>query len=200
MKKGGGGNHFAGKQTWALWATILLVISMPRIGMTAQPQQPIHVLEEIVVTATSKSAMIDTPASVSVITASDLEQMGAKNIIEALERIPGVYNTSANDSSLSIRGTRSSMAGGPVILVDSVPQKYGNYRREELDIIPVSQIARIEVLRSAGVAYGPGSSRGVINIITKKSETEQPVHVHFSGSYGSWDTSNLSGSLDGRIN
>jgi iron complex outermembrane recepter protein len=159
----------------------------------------VHVLEEIVVTSTSKSNLIDTPASISVITAADLEQMGAKNIIEALERIPGVYNTSAADTSLSIRGTRSSMAGGPVILVDGVAQKYGNYRREELDIIPVSQIERIEVLRSAGVAYGPGAARGVINIITKKGRDREAVTGHLAGSYGSWNTVNLSGSLGGRI-
>ncbi|MGE4559976.1 MAG: TonB-dependent receptor [Desulfobulbus sp.] len=157
-----------------------------------------HVLEEMVVTSTSKSKLVDTPASISVITAADLEQMGAKNIIEALERIPGVYNTTASASSISIRGTRSSMAGGPVILIDGVAQKYGNARREELDIIPVSQIERIEVLRSAGVAYGPGAARGVINIITKKGRGDKPVSGHLSTSYGSWDTANISGGLNGR--
>lgn len=134
-----------------------------------------HVLDEMVVTSTSKSKLVDTPASISVITAADLEQMGAKNITEALERIPGVYNTTASSSSLSIRGTRSSMAGGPVILIDGVAQNYGNYRREELDIIPVSQIERIEVLRSAGIAYGPGAARGVINVITKKARAINPL-------------------------
>ena len=160
----------------------------------------VHVLDEIVVTSTSKTKVIDTPASISVITAADLEQMGAKKIIEALERIPGVYNTTASRSSISIRGTRSSMAGGPVIMIDGVPQKYGSYRYDELDFIPVSQIAKIEVLRSSGVAYGPGSARGVINIITKKGQKKKPVAVNVSGSYGSWNTMNMSGNIGGQVN
>ena len=192
-----------GEKRIVRWFCCLTVAALafgapPGLLWAQQPKEEVHVLEEVVATSTSKSKMIDTPASISVILAEDLEEMGAKNIIEALERIPGVYNTSASNSSISIRGTRSSMAGGPVILVDGVPQKYGNYRREELDIIPVSQIARIEVLRSAGIAYGPGAARGVINIITKKGQSEKPMDFKFSGSYGSWDTSNLSGSLDGR--
>ena len=157
-----------------------------------------HVLEKMVVTSTSKTKLVDTPASISVITSADLEQMGAKNVIEALERIPGVYNTTASDSSISIRGTRSSMAGGPVILVDGVAQNLGSYRREELDILPVSQIERIEVLRSAGVAYGPGASRGVISIITKKGKSDKPVNGHLATSFGSWKSGNISGGLNGR--
>ncbi len=193
--------HRRSKRTdQALWAAVFVLTLTPQAGIADQTEETPHVLEEMVVTSTSKSKLIDTPASISVITAADLEQMGAKNIIDALERIPGVYNTSASDSSLSIRGTRSSMAGGPVILVDGVAQKYGNYRREELDIIPVSQIERIEVLRSAGVIYGPGSARGVINIITKKGQGKKPVNGHLSGSYGSWGTSNFSGGVDGRSN
>lgn len=180
-------------------AAALLLANPLQVGASEKENEKIHVMDDVVVTSTSKTKMLDTPASISVITAGDLEQIGANNIIEALERIPGVYNTSAGRTSLSIRGTRSSMAGGPVILVDGVAQKYGNYRREELDIIPVSQIERIEVLRSAGIVYGPGSSRGVINVITKKGQDEKAIAADLSASYGSWNTANLSGGLNGRI-
>jgi iron complex outermembrane recepter protein len=177
----------------------VVVCRPPRAVASDKENKDIHVMDEVVVTSTSKTKMVDTPASISVITADDLEQMGANNIIEALERIPGVYNTSGGRTSLSIRGTRSSMAGGPVILVDGVAQKYGNYRREEVDIIPVSQIERIEVLRSAGIVYGPGSSRGVINIITKKGQDNKAFAADLSASYGSWNAANLSSGLNGRI-
>jgi len=195
MKKEGGQRPacIMGVATWVLLWT-------PQQLLAEQAETEPHVLEEMVVTSTSKSKLVDTPASISVITATDLEQMGAKNITEALERIPGVYNTTASSSSLSIRGTRSSMAGGPVVLIDGVSQNYGNYRREELDIIPVSQIERIEVLRSAGIAYGPGAARGVINVITKKSKGDTPVSGYLSTSYGSWETSNLSAGIHGRLN
>jgi len=154
MKNGGSGRN--ARQIVLVWLTVIgltLACSLP--VMAGEGEEPVHVMDEIVVTSTSKTKMIDTPAIISVIMAADMEKMGAKNIIEVLERIPGVYNTSASRLSISIRGSRSSMAGGPIIMVDGVPQKLGSYRYEELDIIPVSQIAKIEVLRSSGVPYGP---------------------------------------------
>lgn len=171
----------------------------PAAVIAEEGGEQLHVLEDVVVTSTNKSRAMDTPASISVITAEDLEKIGAKNIIEGLERIPGVFNTTTSNTSISIRGTRSSMAGGPVILIDGVAQNLGLYRREELDLIPVSQVLKIEVLRSAGIAYGPGAGRGVINIITKKGKTQKPFNAEGSASYGSWTTHNESLNLSGGI-
>jgi len=155
-------------------------------------------MEEVVVTATHKMKIIDTPASISIITAKELEEMGAKNIAEALKRIPGVIDKSASKDALAIRGTQSSMAGGPVILIDGVPQKIGDYRYDQFGFIPVSQVERIEVLRSAGIAYGPGSARGVINIITKKGEKDI-FRGEAKTSYGSWNTTDSYASVSGGI-
>ncbi len=156
-------------------------------------------LEEIVVTATHKMKVIDTPASISIITAKDLEEMGAKNISEVLKKIPGVIDKSAKDDAIAIRGTQSSMAGGPVILIDGVPQKIGDYRYDQFDFIPVSQIERIEVLRFAGIVYGPGSARGVINVITRDGKGDK-FRGEVKASYGSWETydayATISGGLD----
>jgi iron complex outermembrane receptor protein len=176
----------------------LLVVSSVNRALAQNKEEEIHELEEVVVTATHKMKMLDTPASISIITAKELEEMGAKNIAEALKKIPGVIDKSASKDALAIRGTQSSMAGGPVILIDGVPQKIGDSRYDHFDFIPVSQVERIEVLRSAGIAYGPGSARGVINIITKKGKKDI-----FSGeaktSYGSWDTTDSYASVSGGI-
>ena len=53
------------------------------------------------------------------------------------------------------------------------------------------------MLRSAGIAYGPGSARGVINIITKKSKAEG-VEGRISASYGSWNTHDENATIQGR--
>lgn len=181
-------------------ATLLIVTLLTLNNITSlHAEENKHVMDEVVVTSTSKTKMIDTPASISVITAEDLEQLGAKNIIEALEQVPGVFNTSASRSSISIRGTRSSMAGGPLIMVDGVAQKYGSYRNDELEIISVAQIERIEVIRSGGIMGGPGSGRGVINIITKKGKAEKPLQFNFSANYGSWATHNIDTSFNGML-
>ena len=168
----------------------------PALGWAVDDAETIHKLGEIVVTSTQKQKAVDTPASLSIITAKELEEMGAKNIVEALGKIPGVVDSSTKGQSVVIRGNKSAMAGGPVILIDGVPQKMGDYRYSEFNFIPVDQIDRIEVLRSAGIAYGPGAARGVINIITKKSKT-QGIHGNVSGSYGSWHTHDENASLSG---
>ena len=94
----------------------------------------------------------------------------------------------------------SSMAGGPVILIDGVPQKIGDYRYDQFGFIPVSQVERIEVLRSAGIVYGPGTARGVINVITKKGKKDKPINFDISSTYGSWNTHNEYAGLSGKMN
>ncbi len=158
-----------------------------------------HKLAEIVVTSTNKTKAVDSPATLSIITGEELEEMGAKNIVDALGKIPGVVESSTKNRSVTIRGNKSAMSGGPVILIDGVPQRMGDYRYSEFNFIPVSQIERIEVLRSAGITYGPGAARGVINIITRKKD-DKGVHGNLSASCGSWNTHDESASIYGAKN
>ena len=185
----------------ALFLVLPIIVSAQEDARKQEvDEKEIHKMEEVVVTATHEMKMIDMPASISVITAKDLEEMGAKNIAEALRKVPGVIDKSSSKDKLDIRGTQMGMSGGPVILIDGVPQKIGAYQHGYFNFIPVSQVERIEVLRSAGIAYGPGSARGVINIITKKGDTKKPVGFNVSGSYGSWDTLDTDVSLYGGVN
>jgi iron complex outermembrane receptor protein len=178
----------------------LLVLSSVNMALAQNGDEKIYKLEEVVVTATRRMKMLDTPMSISIITAGELEEMGAKNIAESLKKLPGVADVSGKDDAIAIRGTQGSMAGGPVILIDGVPQKIGDYRFDHFGFIPVYQVERIEVLRSAGIAYGPGSARGVINVITRKGKKDKPINFDISGSYGSWNTHNECAGLSGKVN
>lgn len=155
-------------------------------------------LKDMVVAATRDVKMLDTPASISVITARDLEIMGVKNIGDALVRVPGVYDDGASKYYLSIRGTRSSSSGGPLVLLDGVPQDLGKSGYNNFETIPVSDIERIEVLRSPGTTvFGSDSARGVINIITKSGKKDQPPKAEVGVSYGSWNTTNTTATVSG---
>jgi len=155
-------------------------------------------LDEMVVAATRDVKMLDTPASISVITARDLEIMGAKNIGDALIRAPGVFDDGASKYYLSIRGTRSSSSGGPLVLLDGVPQDLGKSGYNNYETIPVANIERIEILRSPGTTvFGADSARGVINIITKSGQKDQPPSGEVAVSYSSWDTTNTTATVSG---
>ena len=72
----------------ALCASRLFV---PTTGQAAQGLNTEEIkLDEMVVAATRDVKMLDTPASISVITARDLEIMGVKNIGDALIRVPEI--------------------------------------------------------------------------------------------------------------
>ncbi len=158
-------------------------------------------LDDVVVTATREMKVIDTPASISVITAEDLEAMGVKNIGDALVRLPGVFDDGASKYYLSVRGTRSSSSGGPLLLLDGVPQDLGKSGYNNIETIPVSDIERIEVLRSSGTtAFGSDSARGVISIVTKSGKKNRPLSATSSVSYGSWETFNSYANLSGGVN
>lgn len=178
-----------------LFALFVLPVPLAAQGTSEQVK-----LDDVVVSATREVSVKDIPASISVITAQDLENMGAKNIGDALVRIPGVYDDGASKYYLSVRGTRSSMSGGPLILVDGVPQDLGKHGYNNYETIPVSDIERIEVLRSPGTtAFGADSARGVISITTK-SGRDRALGGNVNTSYGSWDTWNSSATLNGGFN
>jgi len=91
---------------------LLAVLALPGLILAQNREDEIHELEEVVVTATHKMKAVDTPASISIITAKELEEMGAKNVVEALRKIPGVNDHSTKDKTIVIRGNKSAMAGG----------------------------------------------------------------------------------------
>ncbi|MFW5893652.1 MAG: TonB-dependent receptor [Verrucomicrobiota bacterium] len=152
--------------------------------------EPSHVLETMVVTTSRNVKTLDSPNSISVITAEELQELSIKSVAEALARVPGVTNKTASSDAIAIRGAESSMAGGPLIMIDGVPHKIGSRERDSLGFIPVSQIERIEVIKSGGLAAGVGAGRGVINVITKRGEAQEPLKGSLRVSYGSWKTHN----------
>ena len=157
-------------------------------------------LDEIVVTTTRKTMVVDTPASITVIRAEELEKQGIKNVGDAIVRTPGAYDDGAATYHFSMRGTRSSSTGGPLVLIDGVPQNMGMYDYNYLETIPVSDIDRIEIVRSpASTVFGADSSRGVISIITKKGKKDQPLSVKGKTSFGSWQTSDSYLSVSGGV-
>ena len=79
--------------------------------MAQNGDKEVYKLEEVVVTAPRDMKVLDTPASISVITAKELEEQGITNIGDAIVRIPGVYDDGCERAyfAISMRGTRSAI-------------------------------------------------------------------------------------------
>ena len=159
-------------------------------------------LDDVVVTSTrTKQTVMESPTSISVISAKDLENMDAKNFAEAVKKLPGVYYTNASglEPKLSLRGTHIGMSPGALVLVNGIPMSMGEYGYTDYDSIPVENIKKIEVVKGPiSSLYGGNSARGVINIITKKSHKAFSGKVKLAGgSYGDKrGTASISGAKD----
>lgn len=152
------------------------------------------VLDEMVVSATrSEKKLLDTAASVSVITDKDLNKMHINNLDEAFVKIPGVYvgrlsGIGSTPSQTVMRGVNA--ANSVAVLVDGVQVNDSYNGSVTWSAIPVDMVKRVEVLRGpASVLYGGNALAGVINIITKDVDK---TSVNLKLSYGSNNTQNHS--------
>lgn len=139
----------------------------------AADRNKIYKMDDVVVTATqTKHSLLKTSSNISVISRSDLVAMDAKNIAEALKKLPGIYYTNASglEPKISLRGTHIGMSGGALVLLNGIPMNMGKFGYTDFESIPVENIQRIEVVKGPMSAlYGGDSARGVINIITRRS-------------------------------
>ncbi|MFQ5708306.1 MAG: TonB-dependent receptor domain-containing protein [bacterium] len=137
----------------------------------------------VIVTASRKSkSLAETPNSVSVITARDLQKRNSYDVRDALKYAPGV---SFVGGQVNIRGTTgySRGAGSRVLLLtDGVPTMPGDSGDIKWDTIPFTVVDKVEVVKGAGSAlYGSSAIGGVLNIITKEPAQKPEFSVRVSG-------------------
>ncbi len=136
----------------------------------------------LIVTASKRHQdILDSPISVGVVTSSQIREKNEIYLDEILQYAPGV-NFMA--SQVSIRGSSgySHGAGTRVLfLIDGVPVLPGDSGDIKWDLVPATQIERVEIVKGAGSAlYGSNALGGVINIITKEPSLRPITNVRFS--------------------
>jgi outer membrane receptor protein involved in Fe transport len=132
------------------------------------------------------------PAVATVITAQDIAAMGAVDLDEVLETVPGFHiSRSSNNYSpiYIIRGIYSQLNPQVLMLQNGIPvtvSQQGN-RGSVWAGLPLENVARIEIIRGPGSAlYGADAYSGVINIITKTAADIPNTEVGVRG--GSFNT------------
>ena len=131
--------------------------------------------DELFISATQSARTLGkAPAIATVITDQQLENMGARNIFDALVTVPGFgysyLNTISTESDIEVRGIKSRMEK-VLLMIDGhrINNPFFGSFNHLFDEFPIEQIKRIEVIRGPGSAlYGANAFVGVINIIMKK--------------------------------
>ena len=144
---------------------------------------------EVVVTADRvETDLLSTAAHISIITAEDIRESGATNLVQLLEREPGVnFRSISNEAQAQVdmRGFGEGSAARVLVLVDGRRQNNPDLSGVNWLGVPIDAIERVEVLRgSASALYGNHAVGGVINIITKTPD--RPLEVTGFGSLGSF--------------
>jgi iron complex outermembrane receptor protein len=174
-----------------LWGLLTAIMTMALVlgpGRPAKASETVKLNEVVVSASKTDRRLVDTPASITIITSDEIGESGASSIAEIVENIPGVIKDSDSRDRLTFRGNRGPQSSGALILVDGIPVNSGISGYSEYDAIAVSDIERIEVIRSsASIKYGPDAARGVVNVITKKGDTAKP-RFKANTAYGSWET------------
>ncbi len=140
---------------------------------------------EVVTASRYGQSPLDSPSSVSILTADDIRLSGATSVPELLRRVVGVevMELSAAQPDLSIRGFNRELSNKVLVLIDgrSVYQDFlGTVLWSALPI-GLADLERIEIIRGPGSAiYGANAVTGVINLITHRPG-EGGQEVVFSG-------------------
>ena len=192
----------------AFAALAILFVRVP-CSLAATPKEQELVGEELVLSSTRLADMIQelrrVPGQVYVVTAQDIQQQNARTVQEALRQVPSIvsYNSVGNtfQPTVDLRGFNSQPASGISVFVDGVRINDPDSNLVNLDLVPIQDVERIEVLPGATAVFGANALGGVINIITKRgSRTPQTTAEAAWGSYNHYrlkaSTSGPAGPLD----
>jgi outer membrane receptor for ferrienterochelin and colicins len=123
----------------------------------------------------SQQAISRAPATATVLTARDIRAMGATDLDQVLESVPGLHvsvSHLAYNPIYSFRGSFTNYNPQVLMLLNGQPITgiFGGNRSYAWGGMPVENIARIEVIRGPGSAlYGADAYSGVINVITNSA-------------------------------
>jgi outer membrane receptor protein involved in Fe transport len=142
-----------------------------------------------------RQALRRAPAVATVITAEDIKAMGATDLDEVLETVPGMHVSRSAVRYASMYYMRGILGSGNVtpqvlMLQDGIPvtTMFNGDKGVDSIGVPLENVVRVEVIRGPGSAlYGADAYAGVINIITKTAADTPGTEVGLrAGSFGTW--------------
>ena len=159
---------------------VLSVLSLSiAFWMSAQEKDSLNKnkIEEVVITGQYTQQSINKSIyKVEVIDAQQIKNMAATNVADVLNQSLNIQitpDTRSGNSTASMMGLDGNYVK---VLIDNIPVVGDTGLGSNIDLTKLSlnNVERIEIVKgSMGVEYGNGAVAGVINIITRKSNTKK---------------------------
>lgn len=135
-------------------------------------QKPRHEEEVVVSASRVEQALVNAPATVTLIDSRTIAASPATNYGDLLRAVPGVNvtQTSARDINLTSRSATGTLSTSQLALVDGRTIYQDFFGFVAWDFLPIdpAEIERIEVMRGpASAIWGANALTGVVNVITK---------------------------------
>ncbi|HEY5790593.1 MAG TPA: TonB-dependent receptor plug domain-containing protein, partial [Gammaproteobacteria bacterium] len=181
-------------------AAALAVLALPLAAAAADA--PLSVPPVVVSATRSAQSAVTTPASITVITRDQIEASGATQLAELLRGQGTVqlhdYYGDGSRTSVGLRGFGGdSSSSNTLVLVDGRRLNNTDIAPPDLASIALDDVERIEIVQgSAGALYGDQAVGGVINIVTRDTDTPL-LEVRITG--GSDATRALAAEVGGRL-
>lgn len=186
------------------------IISLACLQSTAlaEPDGDLRTLEmfyegkDLVVSATrSPKPISQTAENITVITAADIEMMGAHTLPDVLDNVPGIRTNDRGSvgtfSGVSIQGANQIHI---LVLLDGSTLNFLGDNTTDIAAIPVQNIERIEIIKGPGSSSWGSALGGVINIITKSPADDRGFGGALSASIGEKLTRDFRGEASGTVN
>lgn len=173
----------------------------------AAPDEDLQTLEmfyegkDLVVSATrSPKTISQTAENVTVITAAEIEMMGAHTLPDVLNNVPGIVTNDRGSvgtfSGFSIQGANQIHI---LVLLDGVTLNFLGDNTTDIAAIPVQNIERIEIVKGPGSSSWGSALGGVVNIITKPPIDDRRLGGLVSASVGEKLTRDVRGEASGTV-
>ena len=168
-------------------ACVLLALSPLAAASAATDEQDLALAfgdsATISVATGASQSLRRAPAVASVFTAADIRALGATDLSQVLELVPGLHVSRSfffYDPLYQMRGVQSSFNQQMLILIDGVRRQAADTGApEEVWVdMPLDNVARIEVIRGPGSAlYGADAFSGVISITSKTAAEQRGARI-----------------------
>ena len=190
---------------------VALTLAAPGFVFAQADQAP---MQKVYVTGSNiKRADKEDSSPITVMTAKEITATGANTVAELLHNIPAFGSGTSNDilndngfskgaSTASLRGLGSSstlilLNGRRIAAAAYADPNNGKSTVYDLNSIPVSAIARVEVFKDgASAVYGSDAIAGVINFITKDDYQGAEISASTSANDdGQFNRNNVNGAF-----
>jgi iron complex outermembrane receptor protein len=170
-------------------AVVTAITTLPVLAQSSEP------VTQITITGTNiKRTEVETASPIQTITAKEIEQSGAKTVLELLKEVTsagvgGYFDTSDQNGfsrGVATASLRNFGSTNTLILLNGrrlapsafVNPNTGQSTLYDLNSIPISALDRVEVLKDgASAVYGSDAIAGVINFITRSDFEGKTVSI-----------------------